>query len=166
MTEAEVAVLAKSILADISVYEAIDLQLQRWALAQHTEEMIVLSTTIYLTVVSAFLGAAYIGGAKLTRPQAIIASAVFTFAGLFSAQQVYTFFKEFDSQLRTIGEMYRHMADVYDKPGWLINSEAVIEDSEAGLHEYILLGLMILGILASLYFMWSVRHPEGGRLPQ
>ena len=166
MTKAEMTVLAKSILADISVYEAIDLQLQRWALAQHTEEMIVLSTTIYLTVVSAFLGAAYIGGAKLTRPQSIIGSAVFTFAGLFSAQQVYTFFKEYDSQLRSIGEMYVHMADVYNKPGWITYGEGVLANAAAGLHEYILLGLMMLGILASLYFMWSVRHPKKGRLPQ
>ena len=160
MTEAEVAVLAESILADISVYEAIDLQLQRWALAQHTEEMIVLSTTIYLTVVSAFLGAAYVGGAKLTRPQAIIGSAVFTFAGLFSAQQVYAFFNEFDSQLRSIGEIYIQMADVYNKPAWVANGDDVKANAAAGMHEYILLGLMMLGILASLYFMWSVRHPK------
>ena len=166
MTEAETALLAKSILVDISVYEAIDLQLQRFSLAQHTEEMIVISTTIYLTVVSAFLGAAYVGGAKLSRPQAIIGSAVFTAAGLFSAQQVYSFFKEFDSQLRSIGTMYVHMADVYNKPAWTVYGEGVIASAEAGLHEYILLGLMMLGILASLYFMWSVRHPKESQLPQ
>jgi hypothetical protein len=160
MMEAELAVHAKSVLADISVYEAIDLQLQRWALAQHTEEMIVLSTTIYLTVVSAFLGAAYVGGARLTRPQAIIASSVFTSAGLFSAQQVYAFFNEFDSKLRHIGEIYLQMAHAYNKPAWVATGQGVKADAAAGMHEYILLGLMVLGILASLYFMWSVRHPR------
>ena len=55
-------------------------------------------------------------------------------------------------------------------PGWKILSPGggfvplcviSIQDNAAGnLHEFILLGLMILGILASLYFMWSVRHPK------
>ena len=144
----------------MSIYEAIDLQLQRWAMAQHTEEMIVVTTTIYLTVVSAFLGAAYVGGAKLTRPQAIIGSAVFTAAALFNAQQVYAFFQEFDGQLRTIGDQYIQMAEVYEKPAWATYGVSIKAGAAGDLHEYVLLGLMLLGILASLYFMWSARQTE------
>ena len=118
MTDAEKSTLIQSVLSDLSTFEAIELQLQRWAMAQHSEEMILVTTTIYLTVVSAFLGAAYIGGAKLTKPQAVIGSAIFTAAALFNTQQVYSFFNEFDDQLRTIGEHYIHMAEVYEKPGW------------------------------------------------
>ena len=158
MTDAERATLIQSVLSDMSIYEAIDLQLQRWALAQHSEEMIVVSTTIYLTVVSAFLGAAYIGGAKLTKPQAVIGSTIFTAAALFNAQQVWDFFKQFDFQLRTIGEQYIYMAQVYEKPEWATYGMNIQSGAAGDLHEYILLGLMLLGILASLYFMWSVRQ--------
>lgn len=160
MTETERATLIQSVLSDISTYEAIDLQLQRWAMAQHTEEMIVVTTTIFLTVVSAFLGAAYIVGAKLTKPQAIIGSAVFTAAALFNTQQVYSFFKEFDGQLRTIGEQYIQMAEVYEKPEWATYGISIQASAAESLHEYALLGLMTLGIFASLYFMWSVRNPK------
>ena len=160
MTNAERASLIKSVLSDMSIYEAIDLQLQRWAMAQHTEEMIVVTTTIYLTVVSAFLGAAYIGGAKLTKAQAVIGSAIFTAAALFNTQQVYAFFNEFDGQLRTIGEQYVQMAEVYEKPAWATYGISIQAGAAGDLHEYVLLGLFILGSLASLYFMWSIRHHE------
>ena len=160
MTDAEIATLIQSVLSDMSTYEAIDLQLQRWAMAQHSEEMIVVTTTIYLTVVSAFLGAAYIAGAKLTKPQAIIGSAVFTAAALFNAQQVYAFFKDLDGQWRIIGEQYIQMAEVYEKPAWATYGISIQANAAGDLDEYILLGLMILGILASLYFMWSVRHSK------
>ncbi len=142
MTDADRATLIQSILSDMSIYEAIDLQLQRWAMAQHTEEMIVVTTTIYLTVVSAFLGAAYVGGAKLTRPQAIIGSSVFTAAALFNAQQVYAFFQEFDGQLRTIGQQYIQMAEVYEKPAWAAYGVSIQAGAAGDWHEYILLGLI------------------------
>jgi hypothetical protein len=73
---------------------------------------------------------------------------------------VYTFFNEYDSQLRSIGDMYIHMAGAYDKPGWIAVGEGFIADGDAGLHESSLLGLIVPGMPAPLYFMWSVRQPK------
>ena len=160
MTESEVAELLGSSLANMSVYEAIDLQLQRTALLRSTEETLFISITIYLTMISAFLAAAYVGGSKLNRTQTIIGSSIFTVASGYLVLTIMGLIQGINFQHRAIGLHYQQMAEQYDRPDWLIFGESIYKSGLTGWHELMILGLLGAGIIASLYFMWSVRHAQ------
>lgn len=158
MTESEIADLAGSSLANMSVYEAIDLQLQRIALLKSTEEMLLIGITIYLTMISAFLAAAYVGGSKLNRTQTIIGSSIFTAASGYLVLTIMRQIQGMNFQNRAIGLQYQQMAEQYNRPDWVEFGESIYMSGLTGWHELMILGLLGCGIIASLYFMWSVRH--------
>lgn len=160
MTESEVAELVGSSLANMSVYEAIDLQLQRTGLLRSTEEMLFISLTIYLTLISAFLAAAYVGGPKLNRTQTVIGSTIFTVASGYLVFTIMGLIQGINFQHRAIGLHYQQMAGQYDRPDWFLFGESIYKSGLTGWHELLILGLLGTGVIASLYFMWSVKHPK------
>jgi len=100
--------------------------------------------SIYLTLLFAYCGAMYIAGAKLDRVQLLVATAVFVIA----------------AELQALG-MY---AWIGAAEGVLIRLQEIIPALEAkqnfGLRRVIGVPLWQAGIIASLLFMWRVRHPK------
>ena len=160
MTESEVAELAGTSLANMSVYEAIDLQLQRIALLRSTEETLFLGITIYLTLISAFLAAAYIGGSKLNKTQAVIGSSIFTVASGYLVFTIMGLVQGINFQNRAVGLQYQQMAEQYARPDWTLFGESFYNSGLTGWHEVLILAILVSGIIASLYFMLSVRHTQ------
>ena len=144
----------------LSPAEALELQLQRIELANHTEEMIFLQVTLYITFVSAYLAAAYVGGSALSRIQALIASTIFAVCSAFAAWNVLGSYWLFEAHNRGIGIHYLAMARTFERPDWLEMGEFYIRSSQSNFFDSVLGGVMVTGILAALYFMWSVRHPK------
>jgi hypothetical protein len=107
---------------------------------------------IYLTIISAYLVTAYIAGDKLTRPQVFIATTTY----LFGAAVV----------VATLGVIMGGMEMVrlniagtwveYGRPE-LAQRHDLSDMALMSLSWWI---VMVIGILAPLYFMWSVRHPK------
>jgi hypothetical protein len=101
------------------------------------------SISIYLTVVSAYLVAAFIAGERLTRRQVVIVNCLFVAgAGIFT----YT----------TIGLLFRQQHYVLElaqlQPKIVLPGRVPL----APIMGFVQLG----GIGASLKFMWDVRHPK------
>lgn len=98
---------------------------------------------IYLTVVSGFLITAFVAGARLSLLQATILSVGFVVAAFISTYGTYgagitqVYYTEL---LREIAENSPQRNQV-----WVMNSLCL---------------MMLGGIVASLVFMWSVRHPK------
>jgi hypothetical protein len=101
----------------------------------------VTSFTVYITFTFGFLAAAFFVGKQLTRPQAVIVSALYTFAALSAFINVL-------SDLEFYAAAISHMSDPVSQGG--INTPEFWRA-----YMSILLGA---GIVASLYFMWSIRR--------
>jgi hypothetical protein len=96
---------------------------------------------LYLSILSGYLIIAYAIGRKLSRIQTIIVSTLFFFASAFCTLVLTIWWQralEFALEAKTI------------------NPERVVANSQGGV--YTIAILFSLGILASLYFMWNVRH--------
>lgn len=102
--------------------------------------------SIYLSVVSAYLLTAYLVGKKLTTLQVSVATFVYIIAYLFEALLLMV-------MSRTLGNSMKSYSERYS----VINPSSI---DIVFIVPYIglILGLMVLG--ASLWFMWSVRHPR------
>ena len=101
------------------------------------------SISIYLTIVTAYLVAAFIAGDRLTRRQVVIVNALFiSGAGIFT----YT----------TVGLLLRQRHYVLELAQ--VQPETILPGSVplAPIMGFVQLG----GIAASLKFMWDVRHPK------
>jgi len=160
MTESELAEAVGSTFEHMSVYEAIDLQLQRVALVYSSEEQLLIAITIYLTLVSAFLAAAYVGGSSLNRAQTLIGSAIFTVASSYLTLTITWILMGINFQRWAIGLQYQQMAEQYGRPDWVEFGQSFQLDGRLAWGDYVIIGLLIGGILSSLYFMWSIRHSK------
>ena len=100
-------------------YEALDLQLQRWELLHQNEEMLLLVITLYLTIMFAYLVAAFLAGDKLSKGQVLIGSLIFTAASAFTVSQIVSYLSEMHEQGVAIGQYYIDMASEFKKPDYL-----------------------------------------------
>ena len=106
------------------------------------------SSQMYFTLVSAYLVVAYLVGAKLTRPQYMVITVLYLFwaAGVIQTQ-IFT----------GIGSLRlaKYIAS---------NGEVLVGQYGAGtamqIGIYGFTAVMVCGVFASLYFMWSIRHPN------
>jgi small-conductance mechanosensitive channel len=104
------------------------------------------STALFLSIVSGFLLVAYLAGAKLTQAQAVIISTLFVVgAGLQCWALV--------SHELAIEEYLAAKAEISP----LTAHQLSIAQGNAGT---IIAIAVVAGIVAALYFMWSVRHPK------
>jgi hypothetical protein len=102
---------------------------------------------MYFTLVSAYLVVAYLVGAKLSSGQNAVVTALYIVWVAGVTQWQYT------TSTQTLG--------IIDE---LLSIESVIlpspAESEVQVVLYGFLVVQVLGILASLWFMWKVRHPK------
>lgn len=141
-------------------YEALDLQLQRWGLLNQSEEMLLLVLTLYLTIMFAYLVAAFFAGAKLSKGQVLIGSVIFTAASAFTVSQIISYLSEMHGQKVAIGQHYIAMASEFKKPAYLEMASDLSQTAFIDWSDATIISLLVAGIVASLYFMWSVRHSK------
>ena len=100
--------------------------------------------TLYLSVLFAYLVTAYFVGDRLTRAQVFLLSGLYIFVNLAQAWGMIL-------TMNRVGELMERKAEISPLTDW-----------EAGYVGYGKLWAiaMVLGVLASLYFMWNVRHPR------
>lgn len=102
--------------------------------------------TIYLSIVSGYLIVAYLVGEKLTLAQTLIIGVLFVFgAGLqvWGIQAYAMAIREYLEQKNALSPLTEYQEGILNDNGGTIFAT-----------------LMGVGIAASLYFMWSVRHPK------
>jgi hypothetical protein len=97
---------------------------------------------MYVTVLASYMVVAYLAGRRLTKLQAATASALFIVAATLTAYTSTSYF------FRVVS--------------WIDALELMNPDKHYGAKPFVgywMVGLMGLGISASLLFMWQVRHP-------
>ena len=100
---------------------------------------------MYFTLVSAYLAASYLVGANLTRAQASIISILYlVWVTVVVLGQVTS-----GLSLMSIENALHEM-----------NSIALPYGARSLLSMYLFMFVQIAGVLASLWFMWSIRHPK------
>ena len=102
--------------------------------------------TMYFTLVSAFLAVAFLVGEKLTRKQLCIVSTLYVLWAAGSMNSMYTgmlLAEKLENSLIEMGSTY-------------------YGDSSTAFWVLSFMAVQAAGIFASLYFMWSVRHPKTG----
>jgi len=109
-------------------------------------EMEAVSFTLFLTLASGYLIVAHLAGARLSRLQTIIVSVLFVAGATLQTWAIQQY------QLAI-----RELLDAKEKISPLTAFQADVASSSA---TDVFAVLMSLGIIASLWFMWSVRHPK------
>ena len=66
----------------------------------------------------------------------------------------------YKDQFAGAGTYYLAMAETYERPDWVVLGPKFLDYSKAVRDNYITAGMMILGIIASLYFMWEQRQAK------
>lgn len=101
--------------------------------------------SIFLTLISGYLVVAYLVGEKLTRLQVSIATAIYivaaTYEGLFLASTFRALVLARESYLKL-------------EPAFSDSAFVVVRGDQIGLV------VLFAGVLAPLWFMWSVRHAK------
>jgi hypothetical protein len=98
---------------------------------------------LYLSILSGYLIIAYLVGAKLTRAQVSIVTALF----VFSTASVSLWFAAWSQRALEFAMEAKQL-----------NPDRQVSNSTEAL--LIFTSMLFLGIIASLYFMWSIRHPK------
>jgi hypothetical protein len=106
------------------------------------------SSQMYFTLVSAYLVVAYLVGDKLTRKQYWIINVLY-FLWVFGLIQT-----QFVSGIGAI----RLAANIADQGNILVGQYANGFLMEFGIFSFTV--VMICGVFASLFFMWTIRHPK------
>ena len=118
-------------------------------LIQNATSYFMSAFTIWLSIVSAYLIAAYAIGRNLTAVSTVIIGVLYIVCSSIFAALTLLFTSRIANMLRAKMEMLPTGA-------WPVGYDALFT-------QYVLLGLafiMVGGIVASLYFMWSIRHPK------
>ena len=102
---------------------------------------------MYFTLVSAYLVVAYLVGAKLNRVQNLIVT------GLYFVWTLGIIQSQYSTSVQMIG-----ITDQLLSSNASFLSVDVGAQTQAGVYSF--LAVQLLGLLASGYFMWSVRHPK------
>jgi small-conductance mechanosensitive channel len=121
----------------MSEYEALDLIMSLFGLMGE-------NFSSYLTVTSGYLLVAYFVGGQLTTPQAVIFNILYIFGACFQVWAI-------NSDQLAVSELLVHKAGL---------SPLTPFQQGVATHSYAFVWLMAAGIIAALYFMWSVRHPR------
>ena len=118
-------------------------------LIQNATSMFMTSFTIWLSIVSAYLIAAYAVGRNLAAVHTVIITVLYIVSSsLFTALTLLF--------LTRILNMLHAKMEMFPAGDWPVRYDALLT-------QYALLGwafIMVGGIVASLYFMWSIRHPK------
>ena len=102
--------------------------------------------TLYLSVLFAYLVTAYFVGDRLTRAQVVLLSVLYIFVNLAQAWGMIL-------TMNRVGELMDRKAEISPLTEW--------ERGYVGYGNLWAIA-MVVGVLASLCFMWNVRHPGAG----
>ena len=100
--------------------------------------------TLYLSVLFAYLVTSYFVGERLTRAQVFLLSSLYIFVNLAQAWGMLL-------TMNRVGELMELKAEISPLTEW--------EKGYVGYGNLWAIA-MVIGVLASLYFMWNVRHPK------
>ena len=100
---------------------------------------------IFLTLISGYLVVAYLAGAKLTKLQVSIATAMYFVAATYEGLFLVSVFRAMASARETYLKL---------NPSFSDSVFVVVRGDQIGLI------VLLAAILAPLWFMWSVRHAE------
>ena len=98
---------------------------------------------IYLSLVSGYLIVAYLVGKDLSRSQVTMISGLFSMGCIMAIVPTYAYLSRATFLLQFADETYKSPATLFLPLGAPVMS-----------------ALLLLGLLASLKFMWDVRHPK------
>ncbi|NIV17840.1 MAG: hypothetical protein GWN47_05390 [Woeseiaceae bacterium] len=113
------------------------------AVWMYTQELAMGAMVFYLSIVSGYLVVAYLAGKNLTKSQAIFISSLFTVFALFALWGSVAYFY--------MGSQYTEHFTV----------PLVSQTRPFGVRPFYIIGtLQFIGIIASLRFMWDVRHDK------
>ena len=109
--------------------------------------------TIYLTLLTAYVVAAYVVGAKLTRLQLFLTTFLFVTASAFEVFNIGAIGQGLQFKVTQLVEFEGKMQEAFQ-------SSSI--ELTAGIWSWGILtvGIWSLGIFAALAFMWTVRHPK------
>jgi hypothetical protein len=113
-----------------------------WTLIVEYNVAMLSTFALYLTLISGFLVVAYLVGEKLTSWQAAIVTAGFTISASFFT------FAVFGYGTRAVFLIGKSSSEY----------QSIVMTSYPALG--VMLSIFVLGIFASLKFMWDVRHPK------
>lgn len=106
-------------------------------------EAVISTVTLYLSVVSAYLVVAYIVGKQLSTFQVTVINVLFVVFAMSFVMGIQTGF----------ANLYSLSKEILDfRPEWAVYTSPLMNRA--------LFVLDVGGILASLIFMWNVRHPR------
>jgi len=109
------------------------------------------AVSIYISIVFAFLATAYFVGEKLTRPQIIIVTGLYTLFSLFMLQMLATL-------LRRMTQLGTDITVI--SPG-----RAFADDSNLGVGLVMWVGVFLSAYVAGLIFMFQLRRNARSRRP-
>ena len=133
-------------------YELTTLLLARSQQVANFLDLYATHLTIYLSIISAYLVTAYAVGATLTRSQAIIATSIFLVGCIYITLVMSGIMMAIDGSIRAAQLAQIEVATVRGRPptSQMGDANPIIA--------YLAFAIQVTGIIASLYFMWSVRH--------
>lgn len=100
---------------------------------------------IYFTLVTAYLATSYVVGNRLTTAQMLIISALYVIWSLGLINVQYT-------QILAVSGFQRELS--------AMGGSTLLIEQNTQVATWSFIGVQVSGMLASLYFMWSVRHPK------
>jgi hypothetical protein len=131
-------------IADLAISNAALIQTQG-SMIQVNGSLIIDNLTLFYSLVFGYLLAAYIIGQKLTKIQTVILTVLYLVAVSYNRVSAWFIFKGFISSWDRMDEMIGTSL-----PRGMATRESL----------YLVTIFIVVSVLASLYFMWSVRNPK------
>ncbi|MEH6586168.1 MAG: hypothetical protein V7720_06400 [Halioglobus sp.] len=150
MTDMEIVV---EMWSKMSAFEQSDLYYKRLELIHESWNSIFTMLAMYLSIVTGYLIVAYAAGAQLKRPQVFIASVTYLFGAVMMVAGMV-------SWGLVINQTYTTNAYWFEFIGATIFAAQSREEAAISPIDIFSWLLLMMGTLAPLYFMWSVRHPK------
>lgn len=145
--------IAHELWSQMTPFEQIQLYGQRIEFIQQGWSMIFTMLAMYLSIITGYLVAAFVAGAQLTRPQALIATVTYLFGSVMMVVGMI-------SWAEVINQYHSTNAAYWEFIGATFYSAQANAAAETNVIDALGLVLLVVGVLAPLYFMWSVRHPK------
>jgi hypothetical protein len=140
----------------VTEYELIDLAISQSEVVSGVRDSLQSVVTIYLSMVAGYLVIAYLAGAALTKVQVTVVTAAFLAASGWAVTAIVSLgfaelvARKISAQLWARVEELSIIETSTASPSWFINLPGIC-----------LFLTLIIGVIAPLYFMWSVRRPRG-----
>ena len=145
--------LVQELWSQMTPFEQIQLFGQRIEFIQESWSMIFTMLAMYLSIITGYLVVAFVAGAELTKPQALIATITYLFGSVMMVVGMVSWGE-------AINQYHSTNAAYWEFIGATSYSAQAHADAATDAIDALGLVLLVVGVLAPLYFMWSVRHPN------